>query len=319
MSTPNDTTTTAPIAVGTRVRITSPTVRDYTLLGVVTGVQHGASFFVRLDDGTMSGPYGASELEPVVAPTSAFTTIRVDDILDSLVEALDLARVNAGTDRSWQNAISTGANWLIQQDAVEFDFSTHALKVPSASSPDLYYVSNGSCQCAAFSKHSACWHRASARLIRRALELELAHTSPFVLRPPTAQEPAPKPSAIGLALTTNELIDLRAEVYEETLQLTGSFGMAHDASKAVGIPLLAEVLDFAEAWDANAAWTIKAQAQIAENDVALTHVDQLLRECPSQYVPTEQERAAAFAAQEQVSRFAPTGKSAEDDLLECFA
>ena len=106
--------------------------------------------------------------------TTQFTTIATADLLDALVDALDTARVNAAQDSRWLNAIDTGADWLLQQEEISYDFASHALKVSSASRPDRAYVANGACQCEAFSKHSACWHRAAARLVRRALELEQA-------------------------------------------------------------------------------------------------------------------------------------------------
>ncbi|MEI6180625.1 MAG: hypothetical protein WCP31_07720 [Chloroflexales bacterium] len=118
--------------------------------------------------------------------TANFTTIRIDSLLDALVEALDAARVNAAADSRWITAIDTGADWLLQQEEISYDFASHALKVSSASRPDHAYVANGACQCEAFAKHSACWHRAAARLIRRALAIELGRTSPFALTAPTA-------------------------------------------------------------------------------------------------------------------------------------
>jgi hypothetical protein len=106
--------------------------------------------------------------------STQFTTIRIADILDSLVDALDTARITAAADSRWMTALDVAADWLVQQEEIEYDFARHALSVQSASNPNLFYVANGDCQCAAFVKHTACWHRAAARLVRRALELDRA-------------------------------------------------------------------------------------------------------------------------------------------------
>lgn len=100
-----------------------------------------------------------------------FTTIRTADILDDLCTAVDLAREMAAGNTRWLNAIDTAWGWLLEQDAIQFDHSAHALRVESASEAGKVYIANGDCQCRAFAEHNACWHRAAARLVRRALEL----------------------------------------------------------------------------------------------------------------------------------------------------
>jgi len=82
-----------------------------------------------------------------------------------------VAHVKAGNNERWQNAIDTAWDWLLQQDAVEFDHAAHALRFPIATEAGTVYEANGDCQCRAFAQHTACWHRAAARLVRRALEI----------------------------------------------------------------------------------------------------------------------------------------------------
>jgi len=88
MSTTKSTT----IRLGTRVRISSPYVRDYSLTGVITDIQYGISFYIQLDsDGTWSGPYGADELAII---TDTPVTPRLSDVNWSrfVLEAEAIAR-----------------------------------------------------------------------------------------------------------------------------------------------------------------------------------------------------------------------------------
>lgn len=94
----------------------------------------------------------------------------VEVVLDDLVAAVDAARVAAAGDARWLNAINTGYDWLLQQERIIFEIAHHELTVPSASTEGRTYRANGSCQCKAFEQHNACWHRAAARLVRRACE-----------------------------------------------------------------------------------------------------------------------------------------------------
>jgi hypothetical protein len=106
------------------------------------------------------------------ADCTTFARIAVADLLDFLCEAVDAARVAAAGNTRWLNAIDAAWGWLLEQDAVSFDHTSHALRVESASEAGKVYIANGSCQCKSFAEHgNACWHRAGARLVRRALEL----------------------------------------------------------------------------------------------------------------------------------------------------
>jgi hypothetical protein len=90
-------------------------------------------------------------------------------LTDHLADAIDAARL-ATTDKRWRSAIDAGASWLLEQDVITFDATRHELTVNSPSGK--IYKSNGACQCEAFAQHNACWHRAAARICRRALELQ---------------------------------------------------------------------------------------------------------------------------------------------------
>lgn len=103
-----------------------------------------------------------------------FSTLRTADILDALCEAVDAARTDAAGNARWLSAIDTAWGWLLGQQVISFDQRAHALRVQSATHPSICYVANGDCQCTAFQKGAACWHRAAARLVRRALERQAA-------------------------------------------------------------------------------------------------------------------------------------------------
>lgn len=103
-----------------------------------------------------------------------YTAIRIADILDRLCIAHDAAVVCV-TDASWLRAIDKAWGWLLQQDVIEFDPATHSLRMESESAPGTFYEANGACRCPAFTSGAGvCYHRAAARLVRRAMELQPA-------------------------------------------------------------------------------------------------------------------------------------------------
>lgn len=102
-----------------------------------------------------------------------FTTIAVADILDALTDAIDAIRAStAYYNTAWMTALDKAWDYILPQDTISYDRSAYAIRVESATEPGRFYISNGDCQCRAFT-HGAgvCWHRAAARLVRRALEL----------------------------------------------------------------------------------------------------------------------------------------------------
>lgn len=105
---------------------------------------------------------------------ATFTTISTSQILDQLCAAVDAARVNAASAPAWLRAIDAGYDYLLTADTIEYSRADHALRVESASEPGRYYVANGDCQCPGYANGGVCWHRAAARLVRRALEAQPA-------------------------------------------------------------------------------------------------------------------------------------------------
>lgn len=103
--------------------------------------------------------------------STQFTTLRTADILDDLCLAVDVARATVGDNAAWMGAIDRAWNYILTTDALNYDPATHALQVASATS-EATYTANGECQCKAFTHGKGiCWHRAAARIVRRALEL----------------------------------------------------------------------------------------------------------------------------------------------------
>ena len=101
-------------------------------------------------------------------------TLLVNDFIIELVDATDAALSSTESIDRWKNAIKTAYNWLLTQDVVEYDRRTGVLLVPSATEHGVVYQANGVCQCKAAARGYACWHRAAARLVRRALERQAA-------------------------------------------------------------------------------------------------------------------------------------------------
>ena len=106
-----------------------------------------------------------------------YRTLSIATLLDSLVTAVDAARVASSGHARWLNALTTGYDWLLLQETISFNKEQHELLVTSPSGKT--YHANGVCQCEAFTKGEGipCWHRAAARLLRRALEINARRVS----------------------------------------------------------------------------------------------------------------------------------------------
>lgn len=146
-------------------------------------------------------------LTPAAPVAPVAETIQIASILDQLCEAVDAARL-ATNDSRWLNAIDTAWGWLLEQDAVVYDAATHALTIESATRPGTFYTANGACQCEAFGKHNACWHRAAARLVRRATEVVIV---PVVV--PVAPTAASLGRRIALARQAQREAEVNAELF----------------------------------------------------------------------------------------------------------
>lgn len=176
-----------------------------------------------------------------------FETVQIAPLMDALCSAVDAARAKAADDQRWLNALDTAWGWLLQQDAVSYCPTTHALRVTSASEPGKVYEANGACQCRAFAEHSACWHRAAARLVRRALEHTTPTPSPVALPTPAA----------------DELAALEGELYDAAIDAGAEFCDAQDAAKAQAVAQLPTLVAFARDWDAMALGARIARAAMA--------------------------------------------------------
>jgi hypothetical protein len=130
---------------------------------------------VARDAAQLAEPVVAVGPAPAEQPAPTFTAIPVADILDDLCAAVDYARGVAPVGSGWLAAIDRAWDYLLQADTLAYDAERHALRVESATRDGVTYTANGDCQCEAFTRgDGVCWHRAGARLVRRALERQQA-------------------------------------------------------------------------------------------------------------------------------------------------
>jgi hypothetical protein len=110
----------------------------------------------------------------IILPHAAeFETVSRAEIFDQLVEAYDAAKALAAGDKRWASALDRAYAYALEVESFEYDIQHWAVRVPSASQPGVAFEANGVCQCRAYTHEIPCWHRALARLIRRALEPRL--------------------------------------------------------------------------------------------------------------------------------------------------
>jgi hypothetical protein len=101
-----------------------------------------------------------------------FLTLRTADLIDSLCDAVDAARIAAAGNQRWLNAIDAAWEHLLQADEIDFQPESGALLYRSESGQ--VYTANGTCQCIAYTRGEPCKHRAASRLVKRALALTTA-------------------------------------------------------------------------------------------------------------------------------------------------
>lgn len=164
------TATIVTLTIGTTVQIDNAYAPDFGRTGVIVAVHYAQtndpSYVVQPHGADYCRTYGAGELRGL----GDFNTIQIAAILDSLVEVVDAARASEGVSASWLSALNTAYGWLLEQDVIMYDHLRHALFVASATTAGKFYISNGDCQCMAFTAgNGTCWHRAAARLVRRAM------------------------------------------------------------------------------------------------------------------------------------------------------
>ncbi|MGI8494371.1 MAG: hypothetical protein ACR2L1_03520 [Pyrinomonadaceae bacterium] len=84
---------------------------------------------------------------------------------------VELTVKDAQTKTRWINAIAKAIVEIEENGAfMSYDETDNYLVIWSQKSNEVY-SSNGTCQCKAFGRGYACWHRAAARLVRLYLEL----------------------------------------------------------------------------------------------------------------------------------------------------
>ena len=94
-----------------------------------------------------------------------FNTINLVLFL-AVVEA---AKAKAAGNASWIRAIDKAAEQIRTNPYICEDGD--GLMIQSATGSEVYHA-NGACQCKAFTKGMACWHRAAAQLVKRYRQAE---------------------------------------------------------------------------------------------------------------------------------------------------
>ena len=181
--------------------------------------------------------------------TPTFETYSTDALLDALCIAADNARL-ATTDQRWLNAIADGFNWLLEVDSFEYCATTHTLKIESLSRPGREYRANGKCQCEAASYGDPCLHRAAARLIHRALEVQAATDE----ADDAATAATEGPITVTPIDPSAEIRALAGELYDELLEANRDLDSfeAQDLADLQSQALIGDVMRYAAAWDATA-------------------------------------------------------------------
>ena len=78
------------------------------------------------------------------------------------------AKAKVADNKRWTNAINKAVEAFDSNPYMHYD--GHALLVLSESGE--MYSANGTCQCKAFAKGQACWHRAASKLVKRYFDAE---------------------------------------------------------------------------------------------------------------------------------------------------
>ncbi len=88
----------------------------------------------------------------------------------TVAQALQEARKQAGEHQAWLNAINKAALYLA---AEQWAFDGETLVIMSATTDDArYLVTVKHCECRAFKRGIPCWHRAAARLVCKTAEMD---------------------------------------------------------------------------------------------------------------------------------------------------
>jgi hypothetical protein len=101
-----------------------------------------------------------------ITDTNKFGKVAADAIAK-----VELTVADAQTKKRWINAIAKAVIEIEENGAfMHYDEKDNYLVIWSQKSNEVYSA-NGLCQCRAFERGYACWHRAAARLVRLYLEL----------------------------------------------------------------------------------------------------------------------------------------------------
>ena len=98
-------------------------------------------------------------------------TNKFGKVTAAAIAKVELTVTDAQNKKRWINAIAKAVIEIEENGAfMNYDKADNYLVIWSQKSNEVYSA-NGVCQCKAFERGFACWHRAAARLVRIYLEL----------------------------------------------------------------------------------------------------------------------------------------------------
>jgi hypothetical protein len=98
-------------------------------------------------------------------------TNKFGKVTAAAIAKVELTVTDAQNKKRWINAIGKAVIEIEENGAfMTYDKADNHLVIWSQKSNEIYSA-NGVCQCKAFERGMACWHRAAARLVRIYLEL----------------------------------------------------------------------------------------------------------------------------------------------------
>ena len=98
-------------------------------------------------------------------------TNKFGKVIAGALAKVELTVTDAQAKKRWINAIAKATAQIeLHGEFMNYDTAENHLVIWSQDSNEIY-TANGVCQCKAFERGAACWHRAAARLVRLYLEL----------------------------------------------------------------------------------------------------------------------------------------------------
>ena len=93
-------------------------------------------------------------------------TNKLGKVISEALAKVELTVKDASNKKRWINAIAKAAAQIeLHGEFMTYDETENHLVIWSQDSNEIYSA-NGVCQCQAFEKGFACWHRAAARIVR---------------------------------------------------------------------------------------------------------------------------------------------------------